>query len=54
MSDSPIFSVLVPTYNQAQYLGSALNSILAQTDTDWEAIIVNDGSTDSTGEVIDA
>jgi len=54
MSESPFFSVLVPTYNQAQYLGSALDSLLAQTDPDWEAIIVNDGSTDSTREVIDA
>lgn len=49
-----IFTVLVPTYNQAQYLGAALDSLLAQTIFDWEAIIINDGSTDSTPEVIHA
>ena len=49
----PFFSVLVPTYNQAQYLGTALDSLLAQNDPDWEAVVVNDGSTDETGEVLD-
>ena len=53
MGNSPFFSVLVPTYNQAQYLGDALNSLLSQTDTDWEAVVINDGSTDNTREVID-
>jgi hypothetical protein len=54
MGKPPFFTVIVPTYNQAQYLGQALDSLLAQTDPDWEAMVVNDGSTDSTGEVIDA
>ncbi len=49
----PFFSVIVPTYNQDQYLGAALDTLLAQTYTNWEAIIVNDGSTDNTKEVID-
>jgi len=53
MSNIPFFSIIVPTYNQAQYLGLALDSIIAQTDPDWEAIIVNDGSTDSTPEVLE-
>jgi glycosyltransferase involved in cell wall biosynthesis/GT2 family glycosyltransferase len=48
---SPFFSILVPTYNQAQYLAPALDSILAQTEQDWEAVVVNDGSTDDTAEV---
>jgi glycosyltransferase involved in cell wall biosynthesis/GT2 family glycosyltransferase len=48
---SPFFSILVPAYNQAQYLAPALDSILAQTDQDWEAVVVNDGSTDDTAEV---
>lgn len=49
----PLFSILIPTYNQAEYLPAALNSLLLQTDTDWEAIVVNDGSTDSTREVLE-
>ena len=53
MENRPFFSVIVPTYNQAKYLGEALNSLLAQTDSDWEAVVVNDGSTDSTPEVLE-
>ena len=53
MQNKPVFSVLVPTYNQAQYLGAALDSLLAQSYPNWEAIIVNDGSTDATVEVLD-
>ena len=53
MNTTPFFSILVPTYNQAQYLGEALESLIAQTDPDWEAIIVNDGSTDSTANVLE-
>jgi glycosyltransferase involved in cell wall biosynthesis len=52
MSAHPFFSILVPTYNQAQYVGAALDSLLAQTDADWEAVVVNDGSTDNTAEVL--
>lgn len=51
---SPFFSILVPSYNQAKYLSSALDSLLSQSITDWEALIVNDGSTDNTQQVIDA
>ncbi len=48
----PIFTVIVPTYNQAQYLGEALDSLINQSFPFWEAVVVNDGSTDSTLEVI--
>lgn len=44
-------SIIVPCYNQAAYLPETLDSVLAQTYTDWECIIVNDGSPDNTGEV---
>ena len=44
-------SIIVPCYNQAQYLDEALQSVLDQTYTDWECIIVNDGSPDNTAEV---
>lgn len=49
---SPFFSILVPTYNQARFLPAALDSILAQTDPDWEAVVVNDGSTDATAVIL--
>ena len=44
-------SIIVPCYNQAQYLDEALQSVLDQTYSDWECIIVNDGSPDNTEEV---
>jgi len=48
-----IFSVIIPCYNHAQYLDEALLSVIHQTYTDWEAIILNDGSTDNTAEIAD-
>jgi glycosyltransferase involved in cell wall biosynthesis len=44
-------SIVVPCYNQAQYLDEALQCIYDQTHTNWECIIVNDGSTDHTETV---
>lgn len=44
-------SIIVPCYNQAQYLDEALQSVLEQTYTNWECIIINDGSPDDTEEV---
>ncbi|MBS3946393.1 MAG: glycosyltransferase family 2 protein, partial [Melioribacter sp.] len=52
-SIDPVFSVVVPTYNQAEYLSKALDSLLDQSFPIWEAIIVNDGSTDSTKDVME-
>lgn len=49
---SPTFSVLVPTFNQEIYLPLTLNSLLAQTRQDWEAVVVDDGSTDGTWEIL--
>ncbi|GHV14458.1 glycosyl transferase [Fibrobacterales bacterium] len=47
----PLISVIVPVYNAQAYLRNALDSILAQTFTEWEAILVNDGSTDSSLQI---
>lgn len=52
MSDlSPVISIIVPCYNQAQYLPETLQTVLEQVYANWECIIVNDGSPDNTEEV---
>lgn len=51
MNNNPKISIVLPCYNGAKMLGSAIESILAQTFQDWELIIVNDCSTDNTLEV---
>ena len=49
----PKFSVIVPVYNAEKYLHRCVDSILAQTFTDFELLLVNDGSTDSSGSICD-
>ncbi|MCO6496674.1 MAG: glycosyltransferase family 2 protein [Chitinophagaceae bacterium] len=48
----PFFSVVITTYNRARLLVRALESLQKQTETDWEAIIIDDGSTDDTAEAV--
>ena len=52
MSVTPIVSIIVPVYNAEKYLRRCLDSILAQSFSDWECIIVNDASPDGVGEII--
>lgn len=49
------FSIIIPVYNVAPYLRECLDSVLAQicTDWEWEAICVDDGSTDGSGAILD-
>ena len=49
----PLVSVIIPTYNHANFLGKALESIIHQTYNNWEAIVIDNHSTDETNKVID-
>lgn len=49
----PEISIIVPVYNVAQYLHKCVDSILAQTFTDFEVILVDDGATDNSGAICD-
>lgn len=52
--NAPLVSIIIPTFNRAHLIGETLDSIIAQTYPNWECIIVDDGSTDNTEEVVSA
>lgn len=52
LNNSPLISVVLPVYNGGDYLDDSISSILSQTFEDFELIIINDGSTDQTHEII--
>jgi len=52
MSDTTRFSIIVPLYNKADFVAASIRSILNQTHSDFEVIVVDDGSTDSSGDVV--
>jgi hypothetical protein len=49
--ENPLVSIIVPCFNQAQFISETLDSVLGQTYKNWECIIVNDGSTDNTEQI---
>lgn len=54
IESTPFFSIILPTYNRASLLREAIRSVVQQTYTNWELIVVDDGSTDDTREVVAA
>ncbi|MBD0363744.1 MAG: glycosyltransferase, partial [Coleofasciculus sp. C3-bin4] len=50
----PLVSVIIPCFNRAHYLGEAVESVVEQTYTNLECIIVDDGSTDNTRQLCEA
>lgn len=52
-NSKPTISVIVPVYNAEKYLHRCVDSILSQTFTDFEVLLINDGSTDTSGVICD-
>ncbi|GAA4290512.1 glycosyltransferase family 2 protein [Aestuariibaculum suncheonense] len=52
MSVSPLVSIIIPTFNRAHMIGETLESVIAQTYTNWECLVIDDGSSDETDIVM--
>lgn len=50
-SENPLVSVIMPAYNVEKYIEAAIRSVLSQTYTNWELLVLDDGSTDRTAEI---
>jgi len=50
----PVVSIIIPSYNRAHCIGETLQSVISQTYEQWECIVIDDGSTDSTMDVVNA
>ncbi|HEY5588734.1 MAG TPA: glycosyltransferase family 2 protein, partial [Candidatus Paceibacterota bacterium] len=51
--NTPKISVIIPTYNRANLIRNTIMGVINQTFTDWELLVVDDGSTDNTKEIVD-
>ena len=52
LATAPFFSIVIPSYNRIGFLPETLDSILKQTFQDFEILVVDDGSTDHTPEIL--
>jgi glycosyltransferase involved in cell wall biosynthesis len=52
LNDKPLVSVIVPSYNYGCFIGTTLESLQTQTLANWECLVIDDGSTDDTAEVV--
>jgi glycosyltransferase involved in cell wall biosynthesis len=52
MGSTPFFSIVIPTYNRMKFIGKTIESVLAQRFKDFEVVIVNDGGTDNTKDLV--
>ncbi|HEY4538836.1 MAG TPA: glycosyltransferase family 2 protein, partial [Faecalibacter sp.] len=52
MTNQPLVSIIIPTFNRADLIGETLDSIIEQNYQNWECIVVDDGSTDNTEEIL--
>ena len=50
--DSPFFSIILPTFNRVSFLGQAVESVLGQTFSNWELLLVDNNSTDGTDDLL--
>ena len=49
----PLVGIITPTYNHARYIGACLRSVQSQSYRSWEQVVIDDGSTDQTPEIVD-
>src|ERR1700747_2868947 len=52
LTSGPLLTIITPTYNHQDYIGQCVESVLTQTYSNWEQIIIDDGSTDNTAVVV--